>query len=155
MKKDIKIFEWLSRLKDFLAKLSGLQKIGIFVFLSYLIVLLDTHFNLFHHGDALWGFYFPPFVSGFFNTLILAFFFSIFSFFVSLVKIDRKESFKNVYFVIYGLTVLFQSVLVIYGIVQEVFQLAIFLYVIVFALSTIFFVISLLISLLFKKLSET
>lgn len=153
MKENIKIFwEKLYSLKDVPVKLSGLQKIGIFIFVSYLIVLLDVHFNLFHHRNLLWGFYFPTFVGGFFNTLILALVFSFFAMFFSFEKIYKNEPYKNIYFVTYGLTVFAQSILAIYGFTQKFFLLVVIPYGIALALSTIFFAISALIAWIFKKI---
>lgn len=99
-----------------------------------------------------WGFYFPTFVGGLFNTLILALFFSVFVLLYSFEKIYKKESFINIYLIAYGLTILSQSVLAIYGFSQKFFLWVVISFGIAFALSTAFFGISILIAWIFKKL---
>lgn len=141
----------LYSLKDVPIKLSGVQKFALFVFVTNLIVLLDVPFNLFHHNYG-WGFYFPTFVGGLFNTLILALFFSVFVLLYSFEKIYKKESFINIYLITYGLTILSQSVLAIYGFSQKFFLWVVISFGIAFALSTAFFGISILIAWIFKKL---
>ena len=132
----------LYSLKDVPIKLSGVQKFALFVFSQTLQFFLM-------YG---WGFYFPTFVGGLFNTFILALFFSVFVLLYSFEKIYKKESFINIYLIAYGLTILSQSVLAIYGFSQKFFLWVVISFGIAFALSTAFFGISILIAWIFKKL---